>query len=552
MWYVADFETTTQEVSSNSSSVWLYAICNEDAEIVNYGTNINDFFKYIKQLKGNDIYFHNLAFDGIFILCYLFNNNFKQYERIRKKDNKGFATLIGDLGQFYQITINFARNKQVKILDSLKLIPSKVEKIAKDFGIEEHKLKIDYNNTNVDDSKLEYVFHDVIIVAKALKIVKSLGNRKMTVGSSAYNMMTTFNKNIPFMCPELDDDFLITWRKAYRGGRSQVNPLYQGKILNNVKRYDINSMYAYIQYALPMPIGYPISIQKRGMFKFELYHIKITFVLKDRHIPSLLKNGGLYSDSKYYINSNLDEELYITNIDYMLLERNYNIIHVEFLEMYGFNTTTTLFKKFIEYYYDIKNNSVGAKRGFAKSMLVNSYGKFGSKLYAKNKIPVMENGIIKFKTGEEERRKAYYLPIALAITSYAHLLLDDKIHYVGYENFVYCDTDSVHTFKHLDSKDVHPTYLGKFKLEAIEIKAKYVRQKCYVTYENEVWHITASGLPEQTKQGLIKYYKDDIINKFDIGLTIEPNNKEKIPPKLRHTNVKGGVLLLPTTFKIRG
>lgn len=552
MWYVADFETTTTAVSEDSSKVWLYAICDENAEIVNFGKSIEEFFEFIQRLKGCEIYFHNLAFDGVYILSYLFNNDFPQYkEGIRKSNNKGFSTLIGDMGQFYEIKINFARGKQVTILDSLKLINSKVSKIAKDFGLEEEKLHINYDDATVGEQQLQYVFNDVIIVAKALKIVKELGNDKMTVGSSAYHQLQKFNKNLIKLCPPLEEEWLLEWRKAYRGGRSQVNPLYKGKILRNVYRFDINSMYAYIQYALPLPIGQPIKISKRNTFKCELYKVKITFALKDKHIPSLLKSGGIYAENKYYIESDLDEIIYITNIDYELLERNYNIYSVEFLEMYGFYTTTTLFKDFIEYYYDIKNNSVGAKKAFAKSMLVNSYGKFGTKLYAKSKFPVLQDGVIKYETGELEERKKYYLPIALFVCSWAHMLLDNAIQYVGYNNFVYCDTDSVHALVKLDEKMIHPKYLGKFKLEAIETTAKYVRQKCYVTKENGNWHITCSGLPQDTKDGVIKYYGDDIINKFDIGFEVLPNNEEGIKPKLRHTNVVGGVLLKPTPFKIR-
>lgn len=552
MWFVADFETTTEAICADSSTVWLYAICNENAEIVNYGKSIDEFFNYISKLNDCTIYFHNLAFDGVYILNYLFTHDFTHFKgKLRKKDNKGFSELIGSMGQFYQITINFSRERQIKIQDSLKIINSKVEKIAKDFGIDEQKLTIDYNDITINNDKLEYVFHDVIIIAKALKIVKELGADRMTIGSSSYNNILKYNPKIKELCPELDDNFLIIWRKAFRGGRSQVNEKYKGKILHGVYRHDINSMYAYIQYCKPLPIGKPIKITKRNSFKFELYHIKATFSLKENHIPSLLKNGGIFSDSKYYINSELDEELYITSIDYKLLEKNYHIFNAEFIEMYGFYTSTNLFKKYIEYYYTIKNESVGAKRAFAKSMLVNAYGKFGSKLIDKAKYAVLENGVIKYVMGEDEKRKKYYLPIALAICSYAHELIDDAIDIIGYDNFVYCDTDSVHSLTKLPDDMIHDKYLGKFKLEAIEETCKYVRQKTYVTFENNEWYITCSGLPNNTKQGIIDYYKDDVINIFDKGLTILPNNEQNIPPKLRHTNVKGGVLLKPTPFRIR-
>lgn len=87
--------------------------------------------------------------------------------------------------------------------------------------------------------------------------------------------------------PKLDSDFLIEWRQAYRGGRSQVNPLHARKILNNVYRYDINSMYAYIQHDMFLPYGEPIPLNVNNInkFRFELYKIKATFKLKINIYP---------------------------------------------------------------------------------------------------------------------------------------------------------------------------------------------------------------------------------------------------------------------------
>ena len=50
-WVVADFETTTYEYYQKYgyTKVWLYAISNPDGEIINWGEDINQFFKFVKE-----------------------------------------------------------------------------------------------------------------------------------------------------------------------------------------------------------------------------------------------------------------------------------------------------------------------------------------------------------------------------------------------------------------------------------------------------------------------------------------------------------------------
>ena len=72
-WFVADFETTSEKFYNENgyTKVWLYAICDMNGNIVNYGETIEQFIMYIRTLYGKTIYFHNLKFDGTFILDYL-------------------------------------------------------------------------------------------------------------------------------------------------------------------------------------------------------------------------------------------------------------------------------------------------------------------------------------------------------------------------------------------------------------------------------------------------------------------------------------------------
>lgn len=564
-WYVADFETTTENyyIEHGCTKVWLYAICDEESNIVNWGDSIDSFFKWLESNTETIIYFHNLKFDSSFILYELDKRGFKWCDKLNKKDNKGYTTLIGEMGEFYQLQINFARNKRVIIRDSLKLINSKVERIAKDFNLEIKKGKINYDEYIIDDERLEYVFNDVKIVSQALAICKQNGLTKMTTASSAMNQYKTTNRYFDWWFPELEDDFLYKYRKAYRGGRSQVNPLYQNQVLENVKRYDINSMYPSIMFNSDLPYGYPIKINKRGKYKFELYDVDIEFKLKKGHLPTLLRKTGLMANSdSYYINSEGIINIQISNIDLDLLYRHYDVKFIAFQEMWGFKTNSDLFKVYVTRYYNLKNNSKGAEKAVWKMFLNALYGKFGSNHKGCMKIPKYENGVVKFEKGEEKALKKYYLPMAIAIVSYAHKLLDDNIMYTGYDNFVYCDTDSIHTLGELPSDMIDNKELGKFKLESIEKRSKYVRQKCYVVEDEDDFTITCAGMTEGIKKGLVQMHKDkliDIFEEFKVGLEVNPTHemftiykdKDDIKPKLLPKQVKGGCILFKTGFRIQ-
>ncbi len=554
-WFVADFETTTEKfyLENGYTKVWLYAICDSEKNIVNKGETIEEFFDYCKEnLFDCVVYFHNLKFDGSYLLNYLFKNKYPYLDNISRGKPKGFSTLIGSMGEYYSITVNFKSKQQIVFQDSMKLLPFSVNVIARDFNLPIEKLEIDYNDYTVNEKTLNYVYNDVKIDAYALSTLKQNKLEKMTTASSSFNIYKNSFKNKNYFTQlfvDLDKNFLVDYRLAYRGGRSTVNPIYARKTLENIYRYDINSMYPAIMVQCDMPYGTPIYEVEKGKHKFELYKIHIDFKLKDGHLPSLLKkNSVLNLEGSYYIESDSVIELYISNIDLDLLYRNYDVFYIDYIEIWGFKTTKFLFSDYVNKYYELKNNSKGAEKVVWKLLLNSLYGKFGSKVEGYKKIPIFEDEKLRYNKGEVEEMKHYYLPIAIAITSYAHKLLDDMIHEVGVENFVYCDTDSIHCLVPINDKHVDAKELGKWKLESIEKRGKYVRQKTYIVEDTNKngeseYHITCCGLPQYLKEYYLENTEEkNIFNDFDIGLKIEG--------KLKPKQVKGGVILVETTFQI--
>ena len=104
MRFTADFETTTDP---NDCRVWAYGICSIDDpdNIFLYGNNLDDFMNFCMDSDNYTLYFHNLKFDGEFIISWLFNHGYKHIVDKENREAHTFETLISDSGLFYSMTI---------------------------------------------------------------------------------------------------------------------------------------------------------------------------------------------------------------------------------------------------------------------------------------------------------------------------------------------------------------------------------------------------------------------------------------------------------------
>ena len=128
--FVADFETTVYE-GQTYTEVWASAIVELNTTDVYIDNSIEFFFNRIKSFKSDMIiYFHNLKFDGNFIIDYILRNG---YTFNKVKDNemkhKDFKCSISAKGIWYTITIKIGK-KIIEIRDSLKLLPFSLKRIV--------------------------------------------------------------------------------------------------------------------------------------------------------------------------------------------------------------------------------------------------------------------------------------------------------------------------------------------------------------------------------------------------------------------------------------
>ena len=576
--FVADFETTTNK---DNCHVWAYALCevgNEDNLIV--GTTIDEFMKWCRESKENHkVLFHNLKFDGQFIMSWLFKNKFKHTTDPKDKKSLTFNTLISDKGLYYQIEVIFYRkNKNVnKVVfqDSLKLIPLSVESIAESFKMDINKLEIDYTLHNnlpigspLSKEEEEYIKHDVKIVARAVDYFYSQGLNKMTIGSCALeeykNLIEKKNFKIFFPTPKYHEDV----KQSYRGGFTYLNPKFTNKIVGNGIVLDVNSLYPSVMRESNLPFGTPIFF--RGKYKedkiYPLYTqmIRCQFEIKKGKIPTIqIKHGSDFSPTEYLESSgDLEVVLCLNSVDLELFFNHYDVYNVEYISGWKFKSTKGLFNNYIDKW---GNNKIKAKEEgnhglylISKLFLNSLYGKFGTDTRVVSKIPYMgDDEVIHFKDSEEERKDGVYIAMASFITSYARrktitsaqTIMDNYNSGKSKIQFVYADTDSLHCispdFELPEGLEIDRFRLGAWKFESKFNKAKFLRQKCYMENSTEdiendnpeyELKITVAGMPKDC-------HKHVNFNNFKIGASYEG----KKSPKL----VKGGVILENIDYTIK-
>lgn len=555
-WYAADFETTTDP---EDCRVWAWAFTDISRPYdLLYGNSVDSFMEALADLSGR-VYFHNLKFDGRFIVDWLLRNGY-DWNGERSLPPQTFKTLISDMGAWYSIKIRFPNTKagikhEVTIYDSLKILPMKVSQMPKSFGIEEHKLELDYKahrefGHELTQHEKDYISGDVIILAKALAFMREHQQHKMTTGSNAINdYKTRIGKNVyTKWFPEVDAFTDKDIRQSYKGGFTYLNPKYKNADIGGGNVYDVNSMYPWAMRYCLLPYGEPVYfsgdyVEDKNCPLYVL-NFECTFKIKPGHIPSIqIKHSMMYADNEYLTESDGPVVLTLTNIDLQLMKDQYDVNIIEVFGGYKFRAAYDMFNVYIDYWYNMKTTArTEGKPGLeriAKLSLNSLYGKFGTRKTTKSKIPYLdrEKNIVRYYTSSEEQVKGGYIPIATFITAYARDKIIRGAQACG-DRFVYADTDSLHVVgtEPIPGLDVDNKRLGAFKLESTFTKARFIRQKTYMEiFEREI-NIKCAGMPDEIKN---KLNPED----FYEGATFDG----KLLPKV----VPGGVILEDTTFQIK-
>lgn len=540
--YVADFETTTFE---DDCRVWSWGIIRV-GKLSDYvdGTTIDGFINHVSQ-KAQHIYFHNLAFDGSFILDWLLKHGYTWVKENPKPLE--FTSLISRMGKFYSITVVFDSGYRVEFRDSYKKLPMSVAGIAKAFNLHDQKLEIDYEEFRPigyipTEQERRYQRNDVAIVAQALEIQFEEKMTKLTVGADSlntYKKMTgkLFTRRFPILSPEIDTEI----RKAYRGGYTYASPQFTRKINGPGSVYDVNSLYPSVMRTALLPYGEPVYREGAPSGKYPLYiaSITITAKLKENHIPCIqIKKNLSFNPTEYLTEIKEPTTVNATNIDIELWKKHYNLKIHSWNGTFEFRGSHGFFDSYVDKFMEIKKNSDGGLRQIAKLHLNSLYGKFATNPDVTGKRPVLKDNRVSLVINDAETRDPVYTPMGVFITAHARSKTISAAQ-ENYDVFAYADTDSLHLVGPTTPPAglwVDPTELGAWKHESTFTRAVYVRAKQYAEEIDGVLDVHIAGLPRNIATQLT--FEDMLHGGQWDG-------------KLIPTRVPGGTVLRNTTFTLK-
>ena len=565
IYYSCDFETTTDPADCR---VWLWEARNlYDPTDRHRGINIESFIEWVLSLHGCQLSFHNLKFDGQFIVSHLLKIGW-EWTTDKKVRGKRFSTLISDKGAWYTIVIGQPKGC-IKVVDSLKLLPFSIERIAVDFHLPMLKGSIDYTMHREEGymptaNEIQYIDNDVDIAAEALKALYDDGMKRLTIGSCALNFYKGMCRHFDGYFPKPDYDADV--RQGYRGGWTFANPLFQGQDIGEGIVLDVNSLYPWAMSECMLPYG--AGVWKKGQLTATKYyplfiqHLSCQFELKPHHVPTIQIHGNPnFNPTEYLASSHgLIVDLCLSSVDLALFLEHYDVYNLEYHSGWLFKGKAGIFRDYVAYWTKEK---VQAKKAgnyaryiLSKLMLNNLYGKFSTNPHTASKEPVLQDdGSVKYSIREEDPKEPVYIPVGIFVTSWAR---DKTIRAAQklIDRFLYADTDSLHLIGTEIPEDlqVDPYILGAWDHEASFKRARYLHAKCYiedmyaepddtgklhyVNYKTDYskLKVTVAGLPAHCHEQVTW-------DNFGIGARYEGKLKPRIVP--------GGVVLEDIPFEIR-
>lgn len=609
--FVADFETTdSQDVykidsvtgeKTYNQKVWLAGHKNLSTMESEYFTSLDEFMDDILARKNNthrEYGFHNLKFDGSFIIPWLFDNGFTV--SLAKPQPKQFSVLVDERNNWHNITIQVTNRRKVTLWDTVKLFPTALEYLPNIYSTPTKKIREDQDfytkerpeGYEPDERDLLYFENDLQVPAEALnKHIELLGLKfKKTQASQAfYNFEQEFKAwRWRFVALETELDEAV--RPAYWGGIAYVPPHKAGKDFHDIGVMDINSSYPHKAAEMKLPYGPPVAEYGEGkhpdMSKFWVAEALVKFKLKSKdHVPCIpskaISEGRPLEIDKWVADSKGIVKMSLSNIDYQTIALSYDFeviswkwsvhwawkVHREVAKF-----VVSRYETRLEYKALIKEEKKKSKpdqdklkewdtmQNRAKIDINSFYGKFGEEVLKLGKTPHWEededgNEEIRWKTDREDEASEYnrkFLPVAIAITAWGRQQLVKGANLLG-EDFLYCDTDSLHYLKKgehkLQTLDIDNSKLGAWSFDGDYTKGRYLRAKCYMEEKPDgTIEATVAGLPADKHTGQFSK-KRSVLNwdNFHIGLYI-PEDKTN---KLRSVRTATGTKLVPVHFQIK-
>ena len=377
--------------------------------------------------------------------------------------------------------------------------------------------------------------------------------------------------------------------------------------LENVKNIivvDVNSLYPSVMSSQCKSSYYPVGlpqwfageptqsiIRKNAIIR----RFKCRFTIKKGYLPFLHIRGSKFYDSNECLTtSDVNGDRYVksrdgsihdtlreytmTQPEYELFRKHYNITDYSPIDYLVFKKEKGIFDAYIDKYAQMKKDATKsgdkALRQIAKLYLNNLYGKMGSTTNSSYKKIRFEDRVMKFDTISEYNKQTVFMPVAAYVTAQARAftITAGQLNYFEgqHKGVVYSDTDSLHLVD-MDASDlkgvpIHPTDFCHWACEESSCAyATYAKQKTYIEVATEEDFeqvkdkdgkpsykliVKAAGLGKEGKKMFTdrlfldhNHKKKMYIDYFKSGLELKRAN-------LKAKQVKGGIVLVPSVFKI--
>lgn len=558
MQFMADFETCHREQEDGTfARVWLWSVGHIMTEkIVGIDDCIDSFMEYMTRFVDCIVYFHNLKFDGSFIVHYLLKHGFRHE---KSKEERTFYTVINGMGLWYSITVNFAYDSTVTFLDSVKILPMKMSVIMKEFcgDVEIKKGVIDYRKwrdkgDEVSKREIDYIKDDVLGGCRALKKLFQQGFTKRTASSNSIERLkgmydkSTFNDL--FVLKDVDENEFC--QRSKKGGITLCVPNKQQNISGVY--CDFKQMYASVMKYKFLPYGqgvrykgtyvedkdYPLFIEKRI----------VILELREGYIPCYLPKGnGKTYPNKYIIDSyELEDdgmiEIVATSVEWELLEAHYVVDPIEYLGGYKYKGKVGLFGDFIDDVFSKReeerkkgNEGVASYHKLTGNGL---YGKMGTNRINRMKTPIFEDEVVKFPVNlmRTEYGNIYHAGISSFISAYARTGLMEKCQ-PNVERYYYSDTDSgvfEGDLLPIGAVEDDGSVLGDFRVECRFDKGFFFRPKTYIFHKigdkEKVYKVACAGLPDNARRFVFSFVdkEEDCFSDRFVEYLLWTEEREKI------------------------
>ena len=457
---------------------------------------------------------HGGSFDFLFLLRYLTDRGLSYT-----------PLLIG--GLVAQVRVSLGKNV-ITFRDSSRHYSGSLSSFAKAFS-KTQKLSgaIDFSRESFDKSNpnhIEYLRHDILSLYESVHGYIKFGGFERTGlrATLASQSMDQFRRFMDYPVIGTPQDVQNFCREGYFGGRCELFKLNSPSL--NI--YDINSMYPYCMMTYDMPLE--LQGPARSYKDFGFHRVRVT--VPDCYIPPL----ACKIDKKLYFPTGTFEGVYFSE---ELLRAERLGCDVEFIEGYEFTRVKGFFKKYIDYYWNLRTSyPKGSPQNEIGKLYLNAlYGKFGQREEVVSVIQASKvKGNFDFFISEEvsaytglvtqtkfKRRPFMLVHISAAITAYSRMHLHNFMIQAPHMVY-YCDTDSIF------SNYLYRTgsALGELKLETEKARFAGRGAKYYMIETQGKITKKIKGVPRKYLESLSESdflegkidYKEEKINKLRTSL----------------------------------